>query len=924
MKRIIATALLCAMLCGMIFASAFTDVDDKYVSILAEKEIAKGYGDGTFGYNDVCTREQFITFIWRASDKASAESDVSLGDVKDGAYYKDAVLWAYENGISKIYSDGSFGSGKPVDREHAAYFLYNWAKLTGRCEANTGVLLTDYTDATEISKDSVTAVAWAVSEGIIFDANSDKLNPKKTITRGEAAIALGKILDKHVCSFSDWTDNGDGTCKRTCSLDASHKESGKHVWNDGELTKAPTETTGGSITYTCINCKAQKKEAARAGSKITTRADIEEAVVAAALAYYAKNPYVQYDSTYLSDLSPYAGGTTLLSTLTPPEEATSDKNLYSVCSDYTYQSYYEGAGIEVLWDGAERPLALTTEEALRIGDNQEFTQACNAKINEPITEEDIDACISRWMNYDEYKKSFESKMPLYIGYGLFESSSFTDWTDGLVFRDDGYEGEVHYAYYDAYGNELTPNEVREKYYYPYLENKEEVMRPGDFIVTNGHDLLYIGNGRILDCSGYKVNTTTGEDKKEEFGAIQSIRIYPYPFNSKNISSVIHFRPIQFFVNDGYDSDPGNDIAKNFTIPEKTKSRIKYPMMSIDRTVDITPYGTTFNGDELTYTITIANKADMRAFHLTSGYTEDIYYDVALGLDHTKVIYNDLAVSEIIPEGCELVPDSVSDDGEFKDNKITWTLNDIKPGESQTLTYKVKVTAEAGSEIVSGGGFVDNIPSNTITNAVGQRKLSDENKAELSKLALSGADALSEFGEGTAFAENILAKSGFEAELPDATDMINELFKINPLLPETSLLINIDSHRKLINLFELRDDSQLKELLIDGFWGGRRFFAGEDKKSDYADNCMKEFRADYLQTGDIIISATAKDRSREGMALEFSMINVMLFDGEKLLSAKTIDGKTEYAIAENIEEELYKLYMTDKDLFFALRPSQANR
>ena len=910
------------MLCSLVFASAFTDVYDKYVSILAEKEIAKGYGNGTFGYNDVCTREQFITFLWRASDKASAIKNVDLGDVKDSAYYKDAVLWAYENGISKIYSDNTFGSGKHVDREHAAYFLYNWAKITGRCEANTGILLTDYKDATEISKDSVTAVAWAVSEGIIFDSDSDKLTPKKTITRGEAATALAKILEKHICDFSDWNDNGDGTCTRICSSDASHKESDKHEWNDGELTKAPTESTNGFITYTCTNCKAQKKETARAGSEITTRADVEEAVVAAALAYYAKNPYVQYDSAYLSDLSPYAGGTTLLSALTPPEEATSDKNLYSVCSDYTYQCYYEGAGVELLWDGAERPLGLFTEEVLRIGDNQEFTQVCNAKVNEPITEDDVDACISRWMNFDEHKKSFEQNIQLYIGYGFFESTSFTDWTNGLTFKDDGYEGEVHYAYYDAEGNELTPNEVREKYYYPYLENKEDVMRPGDYIVTNGHALLYIGNGRILDCAGYKVNTTTGVDKKEQYGAIQSTRIYPYPFNSKNISSVIHFRPLEFFVEDGYDDNPENDIVKGLIIPEKTKSRIKYPMMSIDRTVDITPYGTTFNGDELTYTIEIANKTNMPVMHLTNGFSEDIFYDT-LGLDHTKVIYNDLEVSEVIPEGCDLIPDSVSDGGEVKNGKITWTLNDIKAGESKTVSYKVKVTSKAGSRIVSDGGFVDKIPSTVITNTVGEKKLSNEAKTELSNIA-SDTAILSEFGEDTAFAENILGKVGFETELPYATDIISDLFKVNPLLPETSLLINIDSHRKLINLFELRESAELSKMLINGFWGGRRFYAGEDEKLNYADNCMKEFRADYLQAGDIIISATAKDRSRDGMTHEFSMITVMIYDGEKLLSAKTADGKTEYAIFENVEEELYKLFMTDKDIFFALRPTQAKR
>ncbi|MBE6964795.1 MAG: S-layer homology domain-containing protein [Ruminococcaceae bacterium] len=925
LKKLTAVFLLCSMLAGIAAAElpVFSDVGEndaakEYISKLAEKKIIEGYGNGKFGYYDTITREQFITLLWRADELKKSEAEAGITDIAAGAYYEEAVKWAYENGIAKIYSDKSFGVGKAVDREHAAYFMYNWAKLTGKCRANTGVLLDDYADATEISKDSVTAVAWAVSEGIIFDADEKNLFPKKSITRGEAAAAIGKLLEKHICVWSGWTDNGDGTCARICASDAKHTEKNPHKWNDGELTKKAESNKNGEITYTCTLCRKTKKEVAPAGSKITTRGDVEEAVVATALAYYVKNPYVQYDSTYLSELFPYVGGTSRLSTLTPPEEATSDKCLYSVCSDYAYQCYYEGAGMEILWEGTRRPLGLTTTEAFRTGDNQEYTQTCDSKVNEPITDRDMDAAQLRWINFDKYKESYESNTQLFTGYGLFESGSFTDYTTGLTFKDDGFEGETHYSYYDAEGNLLTPDEAREKYLYPHLENRDEVMRPGDFIVTNLHALLYVGNGRILDCSGYKIDTKTGIDKEEANGAVQAIRIHPYPFNSKNISSVIHLRPLDFFVEEGYDDDPGNDIVKNVSIPEKAKSRIKYPAMSIDRTVDITSYGTALYGGELTYKIVVANETDRLATSV-SKITEDIIYDEIYNADHSKVVYSGIKVTETIPEGTELVEGSIIGGGEYKNGVITWSLDDIKSGEKRSFGYKVKVTADPGSVIVNDGGMVDNIPSNVIKNTVGGEKLNAIPSIEESELP--------ELGTNTDFAENILKKAGEDTKLPSAEDILRNLFRINPLMPENSLLMSTEKYVKQTNMFEFKDEpapeyESIKAMLIDGVWGGRRFYAGEENKWNYADNCIKEIRKEYLETGDIIIWATAKNRTLTGMTSDFSVITVMVYDGEKLLSAKATDGKTEYIIYENVEEELTKLFMADKDIFIALRPSQA--
>lgn len=49
-------------------------------------------------------------------------------DVKDGKWYYDDVLWAYENGITSGVSKDKFGVGQPCTREQVMAMLHNYDK----------------------------------------------------------------------------------------------------------------------------------------------------------------------------------------------------------------------------------------------------------------------------------------------------------------------------------------------------------------------------------------------------------------------------------------------------------------------------------------------------------------------------------------------------------------------------------------------------------------------------------------------------------------------------------------------------------------------------------------------------------------------------------------------------------------------------
>ena len=75
----------------------------------------------------------------------------------------------------------------------------------------------------------------------------------------------------------------------------------------------------------------------------------QQAVVAVAMAYYDKGRSVQYDGATIVDGVPRApSGKTRSTNCEAPEYATANETLYSVCSDFAHQVYYEAFGYHIL------------------------------------------------------------------------------------------------------------------------------------------------------------------------------------------------------------------------------------------------------------------------------------------------------------------------------------------------------------------------------------------------------------------------------------------------------------------------------------------------------------------------------------------------------------------------------------------------
>ena len=145
--------------------------------------ITTGKTDSLFAPNDPCTREQVVTFLWRAAGEPKPEkTENPFKDVKEGYSY-DAILWAVENGITNGTSKDTFSPTDTCTREQIVTFLW-------RFENKPAPTSTDnpFTDVKEGY--SYDAILWAVENGITKGMTETTFEPAGTCTRAQVVTFL--------------------------------------------------------------------------------------------------------------------------------------------------------------------------------------------------------------------------------------------------------------------------------------------------------------------------------------------------------------------------------------------------------------------------------------------------------------------------------------------------------------------------------------------------------------------------------------------------------------------------------------------------------------------------------------------------------------------------------------------------------------
>ena len=175
----------------------FTDVstsdwfyDD--VAFVYKNGLFSGTDSRSFSPNASMTRAMLVTVLYRLEGEPTVTGRSSFTDVRSGAYYEKAVIWAAANGIVTGTDSTSFSPGAKVTREQLAAILYRYAQYR-KLDTDASAKLNSFTDADSVSAYASEALGWAVSESLINGA-SGKLMPKGDATRAQVAAILHRFV----------------------------------------------------------------------------------------------------------------------------------------------------------------------------------------------------------------------------------------------------------------------------------------------------------------------------------------------------------------------------------------------------------------------------------------------------------------------------------------------------------------------------------------------------------------------------------------------------------------------------------------------------------------------------------------------------------------------------------------------------------
>lgn len=184
-------------------SSKFTDVSGSFK--WAANSVDFMYGNGlvngistknpnVFGPGQNMTRAMLVTILYRAAGEPSVAGITNkFTDNKQNQYYYEPVLWASSKGIVNGATATTFDPDGKITREQIAAILYRYA---GSPAASSSAL-NGFADRSAVSSYAVTAMQWAVGNGIITGVSTNgrtTLSAKNNATRAQVSVMLHRFL----------------------------------------------------------------------------------------------------------------------------------------------------------------------------------------------------------------------------------------------------------------------------------------------------------------------------------------------------------------------------------------------------------------------------------------------------------------------------------------------------------------------------------------------------------------------------------------------------------------------------------------------------------------------------------------------------------------------------------------------------------
>lgn len=164
------------------------------VQFAYDEGIMTGTSKTTFEPNTTTTRGMIVSILHRLEGNPVVTEE-AFSDVSADDWYGKAVAWASSEGIVGGYGDGTFQPNKAITREEMASILYRYAQYKDQ-DVSARADLTKYTDADQVGAWAEEVMQWANAEGLINGMTEDTLVPQGNATRAQVAAMFQRYLNK--------------------------------------------------------------------------------------------------------------------------------------------------------------------------------------------------------------------------------------------------------------------------------------------------------------------------------------------------------------------------------------------------------------------------------------------------------------------------------------------------------------------------------------------------------------------------------------------------------------------------------------------------------------------------------------------------------------------------------------------------------
>ncbi|WP_167357041.1 S-layer homology domain-containing protein [Paenibacillus pectinilyticus] len=165
---------------------------------LAVRGIIEGIGDHQFDPDRNVTRAEYVQMLVHALDfRTDTTVKSSFLDTQPEDWYYQAVAAAEKLGILTGYEDGSFGANQVVTREDMAVMTAR-ALRVAKLEPPMSKDNVEFKDQNQVADYAKSDVVWLAAAGLIHGIGENSYAPRYNTTRAQAAVLMYEVWKNKV------------------------------------------------------------------------------------------------------------------------------------------------------------------------------------------------------------------------------------------------------------------------------------------------------------------------------------------------------------------------------------------------------------------------------------------------------------------------------------------------------------------------------------------------------------------------------------------------------------------------------------------------------------------------------------------------------------------------------------------------------